>query len=276
MTAAGFTLIGVGVLLVIVGIGAGRISGKALAFSIEDWSIDYKELHPLVRAVPILLGIALVAIGGLLVFKGTQSQTPDSKSFAIVSPSDAPGQIVAYGGPSTQTSYQRLTVLAAGSYVHLICTAYGEPVVFGSTAHPLWDYTDKGWVNDHFVQTNVSGPAANGCTGTVGAPMEGKTTPSLSSGPFAVVADEGTFVSVHSDASPASSQLTQLEGGDLVVLVCSRSTGPVVMPPKGYSLSNNDWDQIAPHPDWDAGTKYWVPDSFVASYSARSTAPACG
>jgi hypothetical protein len=275
MTATGTTLLAAGVVLIVLGLGAGQVEGRILSLQLRNWTLDYAGVRYL-RAVPIVLGVVLVLIVAVPpAYEAiARSTAPDPRLVQITDP-DGDSGVVVYGGPSTRVSYQRRGNLAVGTQVHLICTVYGEPIGTDGASRSLWDYTDKGWINDHFVATNVSGPGANACTGSVTQPVEGSTVPSQRVGPFAIVTDEGASVPLRREASLSAAPLMSLPGGTFVVLQCSVSQGPVVAAPRGYTTSNNDWDRLVKLPDWDQSSAYWVPDSFVASYSPHSVAPAC-
>ena len=62
------------------------------------------------------------------------------------------GSTIAYSRPSTH-GYAAAKSLLAGTPVTVVCTAYGEPNMFQGAVVRVWNYTDKGWLNDHFVGT---------------------------------------------------------------------------------------------------------------------------
>jgi hypothetical protein len=177
------------------------------------------------------------------------------------------GSTVACSGPS---NHYACTNLAAGTSVRLVCTAYGQPQQFPGYTNGLWDYTSEGWVNDHYVGTNVQGPAAPGCVGTISRPVAGSVTPSIANGPYAVVTDEATNVSVRTVPGQSSPAKTSLHSGTLVRLTCSVAAGPVVPAPRalGPGASNNYWDKLV-------GPVGWIPDSYVATYNTQAVAPGC-
>jgi hypothetical protein len=275
MSVTGTTLLAAGVVLIVLGLGAGQVEGRVFSLRLRNWTLDYAGLRYL-RAVPIALGVMLIlAVAVPPAYEAVAGSSSDDPRLVEITAPDGESGVAVYGGPSTQTSYQRRGNVASGTQVRLVCTVYGEPIGRDGSSRALWDYTDKGWINDHFVATNVSGPAANACTGSVTQPVEGSTVPSQTVGPFAIVADEGAPVPLRREASLSAATLTSLPGGTFVVLRCSVRPGPVVAAPRGYATSNNDWDQLVNQSDWDQASTYWVPDSFVASYSPHSTAPAC-
>ena len=247
-----------GVLLVVTG-----IAKKGLRIDIHSVRICVEELTPKNRQFALVLGIVLAISGAGMLAWPLFDHGGEPRTTVVVP--GGQGSTSAYRGPSTD-GYPAAKTLLAGTPVVVVCTVYGEPSKFPSA---IWDYTDKGWLNDHFVGTGGRNPSANGCIGNVAKPTAGKTSPSLQSGPYAVIADEGLDVPVH--AGPGDSAIVgNLRGGDLVRVQCATSQGSVVPAPRalGNSRSNNVWDRIVAPPGW-------LPDSYVATYSVEPIAPRC-
>lgn len=166
----------------------------------------------------------------------------------------------------------RPTPVAVGSFVDIICTAYGSQVDLGSLGSGnLWDYTSDGWFSDQALQTNSSAPVANACTGNVADPTEGSTQPSPSTGPFPIYSG-GSTVSVQSDPSTSAESVSQLNDGDFVTLTCT-ATGDDVSAPSDLTGTpigdSTQWDEL------QAADTEWVPDALVNSASEDSVAPGC-
>ncbi len=200
-------------------------------------------------------------------------------SFFIIGPghlqdnSVAAGEVVtantsSYAGPSTQ-GYAVLGNVSVNTQVRVICTVYGEPASPGA-GNALWDYTDHGWLNNQFISTGTVKPIAAGCGGTTSKPSAGVNLPTRSSGPYAVIAQEGSGVPVRAQPSLGSPTIHELAAGTFVWIQCTVSKGPVVPAPRaiGSAGSDNIWDQIV-------DSSGWVPDSYVATYTKNSVAPSC-
>jgi hypothetical protein len=174
------------------------------------------------------------------------------------------------GGPSrSPQAFGLRGKVSAGSFLRLICTAYGEPVTEQGGTGRLWDATDHGWISDQLLETGRSGAAAPGCLGNVRNPSPGRDAGSATSGPFAVIADAALIV--HSGPSAPSPQSGSLIDGDLVLLDCSTRTGQQVPPPQRLSGAggNDQWDRLL------SPSTGWIPDSNVDSHSSGSAATSC-
>ena len=174
------------------------------------------------------------------------------------------------GGPTrSSAAFGARGTVPAGSYLRLFCTAYGEPVTEQGGTSRLWDATDQGWISDQLLETGTAGPAATACTGSVRDPAPSTTSPTPTSGPFAVIADgslpAGTGPSF---SSPSGITLTD---GDLVALDCSTRTGQQVPPPQRLTGAggNDQWDRLS------SPASGWIPDSNVDSHTNGSAAPPC-
>lgn len=179
------------------------------------------------------------------------------------------GKTDAYAGPSTR-GYVVERSLSAHTPVTVICTVYAQPRHFGTTTDALWDYTDHGWLNDHFVHTGVAGPTANGCLGSTNNPKLGGARPTKAAGPYAVTTAEGDPLPVRAQPAVSAPTIEDLTAGTFVSLQCTSINGPVIPAPHGLgpAHSNNVWDRIV-DPDG------WVPDSYVSTYSLHPVAPRC-
>jgi hypothetical protein len=223
--------------------------------------------RPWWQGVGAIVGVAALVVAVLaLVPSGQQSSI---SSISAVVTTDGDGATDAYAGPSTHGYYIKKTI-NANAVVHVICTVYGEPYPSGAK-NALWDYTDLGWLNDHFISTGAKGPTAPGCTGTASMPRAGTNIPTKPSGPYAVIADEGRRVPVRIQPTlTAPTTGGGLVPGTFVRLRCTIKRGPDIAAPRalGPAGSNNVWDRIV-DPDG------WVPDSYVATYSGEPIAPSC-
>lgn len=194
---------------------------------------------------------------------------PSPGTYRVLEPADA-SAVQLTGGPSRspQAFGVRGQVLA-GTYLRLICTAYGEPVTEQGGTSRLWDATDQGWISDLLLETKQRGAAAPACAGNVHNPIPGGNDGAATSGPFAVIAD-GTL-DIRSGPDASSSRTSSLVDGDLVLLYCSTRTGQPVPPPQRLSGAggNDQWDRL------QSPSTGWIPDSNVDSHTNGSAAPSC-
>lgn len=218
------------------------------------------------RVLTLVTSLLAIAIGGFVIFGQGQSQDNQETTGPVVVA--AGGATDTYTGPSA-SGYTVKNVVPANTHIRIICTAYGAPLSFGNK-NALWDFTDLGWLNDHYVSTGTASPTAPGCTGSTGDPRPGTELPTKASGPYAVIADEGNDVPVRIHPATSASVAAELPAGRFVRIQCTAATGPVIPAPRalGPPGSDNVWDRIG-NP---AG---WVPDSYVATYATVPVAPAC-
>jgi hypothetical protein len=215
------------------------------------------------QVVTVAVSLVVIAIGGFAIFGLEGSLANQGTTGAVVITDTS-----AYAGPSA-VGYIAVSHISTNTQVRVICTVYGSP--FSSEIeNALWDYTDHGWLNDHFVSTGTQEPTAPGCTGTTKYPSPGTDLPTKASGPYAVIADEGRSVPVQRQPALAASTIRRLPAGTFVRLQCTIAKGPVISAPRaiGPSGSNNVWDRIV-EPDG------WIPDSYVATYSLKPVTPSC-
>lgn len=268
---AALALMSFGVLLIIVGLATGGLSISINLFknrNLTPFTLAVKKLtdSQLLRLFALVAGFLLTLSGALLAV--WLEVTGNSTRTTVVVPGGG-GSTLSYTGPSTQ-GYAKLGNLKANEQVDVICTAYGEPLRFGDVNSSLWDYTSKGWLNDHFVSTGGPGPFANGCTGTTSTPRVGETRPTVPSGPYAIITDEHADLPVRTDAALTAPTIAMLKSGRFVRLQCTLAKGPVIPAPRGLGpgASNNIWDRIVE-------PSGWVPDSYVATHNVHAVAPSC-
>ncbi|HEU5107821.1 MAG TPA: hypothetical protein VFT95_04520 [Micromonosporaceae bacterium] len=249
----------VGLVLVIVAITKGKI-----LIGWRDLKINASELLESVsfRAAILVLGM-LMTLGGGALAVWSEMDGRDPGGFFVKETTTA------YAGPS-QDGYPAVGGVPVNTRIDVICTAYGRPTRFGDRTVALWDYTERGWINDHYISTGTSAPIAPGCVGSISRPKQGTARPSTASGPWAIVAEEGRQVPVRSSPEATAGPVAFLAAGTFVRLQCTTAGGLVVPAPKamGPGHSNDVWDRIV-------DPSGWVPDSFVATYSTRPVAPAC-
>jgi eukaryotic-like serine/threonine-protein kinase len=185
------------------------------------------------------------------------------KAFTVISGSKA--AVPTYNGPATLAVFGgRRSSVATGGAVTLYCAVYGQAVTGRGATSRLWDYTNKGWINDVYVHTGTTSAVVPACAGTITQPRLGGV-PKKVNGPFAVVAS-GSTLPVRAVAGSGATVIAQLRTGDLVTLSCF-VTSSTVKPPSGLTTASNEWDKIR-----GGG---WVPDADVYTDTATSTAPAC-
>jgi hypothetical protein len=243
-----------------------------ISLAIGDLKIQFRELALSVarlarnkpyRLVILTLGVMSTLAGGsILVWTAIDESAAEGGPFAKTT-------TTAYAGPSTQ-GYSVIGTVPVNTRLHVICTAYGQPGNFDGRTVALWDYTDRGWLNDHYVSTGTAEPTAPGCTGNVGKPQAGATRTTVASGPYAVIADEGSRLPVRTEPGPSARVVEELPAGQFIRLQCTLTQGPVIPAPRalGVTHSNNVWDRIV-------APSGWIPDSFVATYSVAPVAPPC-
>jgi hypothetical protein len=211
------------------------------------------------QIITVTAGLLVIGIGGVIIFSQGPLQADKGTAGPVVN-----AATLAYAGPSTHGYVAK--PINVNMPVRVICTVYGEPLPFG-TKNALWDYTDHGWLNDHYITTGATGPTAPGCTGTTSNPSPGTDLPTKASGPYAVIA----AVPVRTQpTSTAPTETPPLAAGTFVRLQCTIAKGPVIPAPRalGPGASNNVWDQVV-------NPVGWVPDSYVDTYSLTPVAPAC-
>lgn len=257
---AGLVLLGLGLTLLVLSLAVGDFNVSFREFGLSVAKLARNEPF---RLVILVLGVVSILAGGsVLVWTAVGSSAPDEGPFVK-------SNTTAYAGPSTR-GYEVIGTVAVNTRVRVVCTAYGQPGTFGDRVVSLWDYTDRGWLNDHYVSTGTTDPTAPGCTGSTGRPQAGSTRTTVASGPYAVITDEGGRLPVLAEPDPSARVVDNLQSGQFVRLQCTLAQGPPVPAPRalGPARSNNVWDRIA--------TPYgWVPDSFVATYSVAPVAPPC-
>jgi hypothetical protein len=256
----GLILLGLGVTLLVLSLAVGDFKVGFRQFAVSVAKLARNEPF---RLVILVLGVVSILAGGsVLVRTAVEVPAAEGGPFAKTT-------TTAYAGPSTQ-GYNVIGTVPVNTRVRVICTAYGQPGRFDDRVVSLWDYTDRGWLNDHYVSTGTTEPTAAGCIGSTGKPQAGSTRTTVASGPYAVITDEGSRLPVRTEPNPSAQVIQQLPAGQFVRLQCTLTQGPVIPAPRalGPAHSNNVWDRIAT-------PSGWVPDSFVATYSAAPVAPPC-
>ena len=256
----GLALLGTGVILLVLSLALGDLTVK-----IRDIMLSVKELarNEPFRLVILVLGTILILAGGsVLVRAAVQGPAADSGAFAKTT-------TTAYSGPSTQ-GYDVSETVRVNTRIRVICTVYGQPNTFEGNTVSLWDYTDHGWLNDHYISTGTTEPTAPGCTGNADKPQTGTTRTTVASGPYAIIADEGSRLPVRTDPNLSAHVSQELPTGQFIRLQCTLTQGPTIQAPRalGPTHSNNIWDRLA-------APSGWVPDSYVATYSLTPVAPPC-
>ena len=189
----------------------------------------------------------------------TPSPTPTSSQSAARATvlDDA---VAVRAGPSTL--YSQVGTLNTGDAVAIYCTVRNRPPT--SDVSDIWDYTDRGWVTDHYVQTGMDNPVAPACSGSVNSATAGSGAPEADTGPFPIRTDRGTGSPVYSSPDSSAQVTASLDEGQFVHVVCS-AKGMVVTGPEGPSP---DWDKV------DGPVSGWVPDAYVLTIPGH-TPPAC-
>lgn len=265
---AGVILLLFGAALILLGM---TTNGLKISFAVVRTTVSVKDLttSQVFRTIPLVLGVLLVATGTVVLVLHDPSERSRNGDPIVIVPGGG-GAATAYNGPSTR-GYSVSTTVPVKTHVHVICTVYAQPLKFGATNVNLWDYTDHGWLNDHFVSTGVIGPTAPGCKGTVAKPMPGTDIPTRASGPYAVITDEGIILMVRKQPALSAPETGEkLAAGTFVRLACTVTAGPDIPAPRalGANRSNNVWDRLV-------GTGGYIPDSYLATYSIEPIAPPC-
>jgi len=256
----GLILLGLGVTLLVLSLAVGDFKVSFQQFAVSVARLARNEPF---RLVILVLGVASILAGGS-VLVWTAVEVPAAEAGPFLKSTTR-----AYAGPSTQ-GYQVIGTVPVNTRLRMICTVHGQPNRFDGRVVSLWDYTDRGWLNDHYVSTGTTDPTAADCIVNIGKPQAGTTLTTVASGPYAVITDEGSGLPVRIGPYRLAQVTQELPAGQFVRLQCTLTQGPVISAPRalGPAHSNNVWDRIAT-------PSGWVPDSFVATYSVAPVAPPC-